>query len=105
MTQLDTRQESAGRPAMVAASGRFGAGAWWNDAKVRAILYQILVLLALIALFGWFASNAIINMRRANIASGFGFLDNQAGFGISESLIPYNPAETYGRALVVGFFN
>ena len=106
MTQVGTSQETAGRRHGAALrSGRAGAGAWWNDSKVRAILYQILVLVALVALVWWFASNAIDNMRRANIASGFGFLDHEAGFGIGESVIPYSPADTYGRALVVGFFN
>ncbi len=44
-------------------------------------------------------------MRRANIASGFGFLGGRAGFDVSEALIPYSSDSTYGRAFVVGILN
>ena len=42
---------------------------------------------------------------RQNIATGFGFLDREAAFGIGESLIAYSPADTYGRAFLVGLTN
>ena len=45
------------------------------------------------------------NLRRANIASGFGFLWHRAGFDISQTLIPYTPDSTYGRAFLVGLLN
>src|SRR4029077_2080748 len=35
------------------------------------------------------------------ITSGCGFLENAAGFGISQSLIPYNESDTYGRVFLV----
>jgi general L-amino acid transport system permease protein len=47
----------------------------------------------------------VVNLRRQNIASGFGFLDREAAFGIGESLIPYSPADTYARAFLVGLLN
>ncbi|MBI1779673.1 MAG: ABC transporter permease subunit [Proteobacteria bacterium] len=106
MTQLDTRRGAAAAGGGVGAFGQARrGGAWWNDAKVRAVLYQLLVLAGLIVLGWWFASNAIDNMRRANITSGFGFLSHEAGFGISETIVPYTPADSYGHALVVGFLN
>jgi general L-amino acid transport system permease protein len=39
------------------------------------------------------------------IATGFGFLDREAGLPIAESLIPYDPTNTYARALFVGLLN
>ncbi|OZA89400.1 MAG: amino acid ABC transporter permease, partial [Azorhizobium sp. 39-67-5] len=42
---------------------------------------------------------------RRGIASGFGFLENSAGFGISQTLIPYNESMSYGRAFLVGLLN
>ena len=80
-------------------------GAWWNDQHVRSLLYQVGVLLAVVLIIGWFASNAMSNLAKAGIATGFGFLNREAGFGIGENLIEYSPANTYGRALVVGFLN
>src|SRR5690606_4840051 len=38
-------------------------------------------------------------------ASGFGFLDTTAGFGIIQTLIPYEEASSYGRAFIVGLLN
>lgn len=57
-------------------------------------------------LLGWFlVSNTLDNLARQNIATGFGFLEREASFGISESLISYSPADTYLRALTVGLLN
>src|SRR5437764_8168042 len=46
-----------------------------------------------------------VNLRRQNIAPGFGFLNREAAFGIGESLIAYSPADTYARAFLVGLSN
>ena len=46
------------------------------------------------------------NLARANIASGFGFWNNTAGFDISQTLIAYSPSvSTFGRAFWVGLLN
>jgi general L-amino acid transport system permease protein len=75
------------------------------DPKVRSALYQIALVLAL----GWlgyqFALNAAANLGARNIASGLGFLNNTAGFGVNLSLIPYSETDSYGRAFVVGLLN
>ena len=71
----------------------------------RGIIYQIL-LCALIVFLAWSAiSNAIENLARAKIASGFGFWDTTAGFDISQHLIQYSTTSTYGRAFWVGLLN
>ena len=73
--------------------------------RVRGIAYQVL-LCALIAFLAWGAiSNAIENLARAKIASGFGFWHNTAGFDISQHLIDYSTTSTYGRAFWVGLLN
>ncbi len=78
---------------------------FYNYPKVRSIAYQV-ALCAVIAFLVWgAASNAIDNLQKANIASGFGFWDNTAGFDISQSLIPYTNQSTYGRAFWVGLLN
>ena len=46
----------------------------------------------LILLLGWLAHNASRNMAARGIAGGFGFLEQTAGFSISEGLLPYEPA-------------
>jgi len=78
----------------------------YNDPKVRSIVYQV-VLFGIVALLVYgAATNAIDNLQRAHIASGFGFWDTTAGFDISQSLIFYDAAlSSYGRAFWVGLLN
>ena len=80
-------------------------GAWINDPKVRAILYQIAVL-GFVGLLGWYLfNNTVENLKRQSIATGFGFLAKEASFEIGESLIPYSAADLYIKALLVGVLN
>jgi general L-amino acid transport system permease protein len=79
---------------------------FYNDPRVRSIAYQV-ALCAVVALLVYGAtSNAIENLARAHIASGFGFWNQTAGFDISQTLIEYSArASTYGRAFWVGLLN
>jgi len=77
----------------------------WNDPAIRAVLYQVMVLGAVIALVAYLISNTMENLERQKIASGFGFLGREAGFAISESLVAYSPASSYLDAIVVGLLN
>ncbi|MDP2411784.1 MAG: amino acid ABC transporter permease [Pseudolabrys sp.] len=80
--------------------------AFYNDPKIRSIFYQLALLAAIAFLVYGAVSNAIENLARANIASGFGFWNNTAGFDISQTLISYSSqASTYGRAFWVGLLN
>ncbi|MBN9672579.1 ABC transporter permease subunit [Roseibium aggregatum] len=49
--------------------------------------------------------NIFLNMSAAGIAPGYGFLVQEAGFDVSESLIPYQPDDTYGRVILTGLVN
>ena len=76
------------------------------DPKVRGIVYQVVLVSAVALLFYLAASNAARNLQAARIASGFGFLDNTAGFDVSQSLIRFSAAgSTYGQAFIVGLLN
>lgn len=77
----------------------------WNDPRARALFFQT-VMLGGLGLFVWYVvGNTIDNLARQNIASGFGFLDTTAGFGIVQSLIDYSEEATYGRAFLVALLN
>ncbi len=78
---------------------------FFNDPKKRSILFQIATLLA-IGLMGFYLiSNTLTNLEKQSIATGLGFLEQEAAFEIGESAISYSAADTYGRALLVGFLN
>ncbi|MEO6983718.1 MAG: amino acid ABC transporter permease [Paralcaligenes sp.] len=77
----------------------------WYDPTLRSWFYQG-VILAVVGFIVWYlVSNTLHNLSVRNISSGFGFLHREAGFAIGESAIAYTPADTYGRAIVVGLLN
>jgi general L-amino acid transport system permease protein len=82
-----------------------GARNYLYRAEVRQVLYQLLLVLALAALFWMIVNNTVTNLRNQNIASGFDFLDYTAGFDISQTLIDYKNTSSYGRAILVGLVN
>jgi general L-amino acid transport system permease protein len=73
--------------------------------RARSALIQLAVVAAVVALGAFIAHNTLANMARAGIATGFSYLDREAGFGIAGTLIPYTAADSYGRALLVGVLN
>jgi general L-amino acid transport system permease protein len=78
---------------------RFSRG--FGSLALQAALIVIVVGLAVAA-----AHNAAQNLARANIAHGFGFWNNTAGFDISQTLIDYSSStSTFGRAFWVGLLN
>jgi general L-amino acid transport system permease protein len=86
--------------------GRVGNVPLYRDPRLRGLLLQALLCAAIGLLAYGAIHNAAENLARANIASGFGFLNVVAGFDISQTLIDYSSqASTYGRAFLVGLFN
>lgn len=76
------------------------------DPRVRGLFFQAVLVLVIGFLAYEAVSNAAENLRRANIASGFGFMEQPAGFDINQAFIPYSSAtSTYGEAFVVGLLN
>ena len=78
---------------------------FYNDPKKRSIFFQIGTLLMVGLLAFYLISNTLTNLEKQSIATGIGFLQKEAAFEIGESPIAYSAADTYGRALVVGFLN
>jgi len=77
-----------------------GGRAGWGG-----FLFQI-VFVAALAWIGYeIVANARANLETQRITSGFGFLKNNAGFDVSQSLIPYSGSDSYMRVFVVGLLN
>ena len=81
------------------------APSFFNNPRNRAIIYQLLLLIALGYFFYSIVSNTLANMEARGIKSGFGFLSTTAGFDILMSLIPFDATNTYGRTFFVGLLN
>ena len=66
---------------------------------------QILFVIVLIWIGYEIVGNARSNLETQRIASGFGFLQRNAGFDVSQTLIPYSGSDTYARVFLVGLLN
>ncbi|MCK1734698.1 ABC transporter permease subunit [Bradyrhizobium sp. 138] len=77
-----------------------GGKAGWNGVAVQ---------FAFAAILGWISyeivSNARANLENQHIAAGFGFLRNNAGFDVNQTLISYTGSDTFLRVFVVGLLN
>src|SRR5712672_2010148 len=77
-----------------------GGRAGWSG-----FAFQI-VFVAALAWIGYeIVANARANLESQHITSGFGFLDNTAGFDVSQNLISYSGSDTYTRVFLVGLLN
>ncbi|HCE4713686.1 TPA: amino acid ABC transporter permease [Vibrio parahaemolyticus] len=71
----------------------------------RSAIFQIIAIAALVFFFYTIINNALNNLDARGIATGFGFLNQEAGFGIGLTLIEYNETYSYGRTFIVGLLN
>ena len=79
--------------------------AWYRDERKRAVIWQVLVVAALVAVVAFIIVNMISNLRRLGIPLGFDFLSSPAGFAISFSTIPITLESHIGRLIIVGILN
>ena len=73
--------------------------------NIKKILPQLLTLLVVILIFGFFSYNAQVNMENRGITFGYGFLSQESSFDVQFSLIDYDGSHSYFRAYLVGLLN
>jgi general L-amino acid transport system permease protein len=77
-----------------------GGRAGWGG-----FVLQILFVAALAWIGYEIVANARANLQAQRITAGFGFLNNTAGFDVSQNLIPYSGSDSYTRVFLVGLLN
>ena len=78
----------------------------WSDPTFRNLVWQVVIIGALVAVVSYLVHNMNVNLAARGIATGFSFLGHTAGIPIGEHSIPYDPAvNTYGQALLIGVIN
>ena len=77
----------------------------WRSQAFRGLIYQILAVGVVVAVVWFLAHNTLNNMKIRGIQSGFDFLTGPAGFDIGESLYPFDSAQPYWQAFLVGLTN
>jgi general L-amino acid transport system permease protein len=68
-------------------------------------VFQAVFLIAVLALLGFIVHNTLTNLESRGINTGFGFLANESGFGIIQTLVEYSETSSFGRTFVVGLLN
>ena len=76
-----------------------------KDRGVRGVLFQTLTFGLVLLGATLLIDNTITNLASRHIATGYSFIQREARFEISESVVRYSAASSYGRALLVGFLN
>ena len=77
---------------------------FWRDVRVLRILFQGIFLLGVILLLVILYTNMLKGLRGLGLTLNLNFLQDEAGFDISEG-IPYEPTDTYLKAFWVGIVN
>ncbi|MGB6103011.1 MAG: ABC transporter permease subunit [Pusillimonas sp.] len=77
----------------------------WRSQRVRGRIYQIVAVALVAAVIVFMASNASRSMAAKGIRFGFDFLYNEANFTLAESLIPFQPSDSFLLAFIAGLGN
>lgn len=72
---------------------------FWTRSRIRSALVQVGFVALLVLLIQFLLANTMANLDRQGIASGFGFLENRAGFDIAIRFSPFERNDTYLQAL------
>ena len=73
--------------------------------KIKRIIPQLLTILFVVFIFGFFTFNAQVNMDNRGIDFGFGFLKQEASFDMQFTLLDYDGQDSYLWAYVVALLN
>ena len=77
----------------------------WYSTKIRTNFYQTCLVLGIFFLAFWIVDTSATNLEKLGIKTGLDFLSTEAGFAISQTLIPFSSTSTYGDAIVVCILN
>lgn len=77
----------------------------WRDERFWGIALQIIAIVIFVAVIVIMISNLNRNLVQQGTKFGFSFLDNEAGFNISETIIPYEAKDPYSQVLLAGLVN
>jgi general L-amino acid transport system permease protein len=77
----------------------------WRSQAFRGLIYQVIAIAAITGVVWFLLYNTQINMKERGIQFGPDFLTQAAGFDIGESLYPFDSAQPYWQAFLVGVTN
>jgi len=78
---------------------------WWRNRRLIPWLLQAVVGLVLLVVVAFLLGNLVRNLTAAGLLLSWSWLDNPAGFDISETLVPFRADLPYWRGLLAGLVN
>ncbi len=78
---------------------------FWRDERVLRYATQVVSAVLVLGFLYWAVTNFLNSASQRGMGLGYGFLDEAAGFPISESIIPYTTSHSFGYAFMVGIVN
>jgi general L-amino acid transport system permease protein len=78
---------------------------FWRDERVLRVIAQVVSSVLVIGLIIFLVINFFEAAEQRGLSLGYDFLEGAAGFPISESVIPYDPSNSFLYAFWVGILN
>jgi general L-amino acid transport system permease protein len=78
---------------------------FWRDERVLRVIAQIVSSVLVIGFIIFLVINFFEAAEQRGLSLGYDFLKEAAGFPISESMIPYDPAKSFAYAFLIGILN
>ncbi|MEX2643665.1 MAG: ABC transporter permease subunit [Acetobacterales bacterium] len=79
--------------------------AFLESQTFRAIVYQFFTAGTVAFLLWYVSTNAADNLVRQGIATGFSFLQQEAGYDVGEKWIEHSARDSYAQTILVGLLN
>lgn len=77
----------------------------WRDERVIKGVAQIVSAVVVVGFLAFFITNVLRAAHARGLGLGYDFLKQSAGMPLGESVISYDPSDSYGRAFLVGILN
>lgn len=80
-------------------------GSLWSEKKSRQLIIQIVAIIVVLSLLGFFVRNMLNNLELIGRDVSYDFLFTPSNYDINQHLIDYDSRSTHLRATVVGVIN
>ncbi len=77
----------------------------WRDVEVLQWVAQVVSAIIVVGFLIFFIGNVLRAAEIRGLSLGFDFINQSAGFDLPEMMIDYTPADSFGRAFLVGLLN
>jgi general L-amino acid transport system permease protein len=77
----------------------------WRDERVIKAAVQVFSAIVVIGFLAFFVHNVLAAAEARGLGLDYDFMQRSSGIPLAESMIPYDPSNSYGYAFLVGILN